>query len=316
MSSLCAPKQSTLSRCRRSRRAQAGNMAADCPQFDLVPGTSTRCDSIGLNRHGLHSPRCQRLSVLSRSWPMTVEPSPPPSCSTAAGAHCSPCDLHGGRRTSCRAPAATGGHPPCSLKLFMVDEPVPSLDACLFSPSSWRCWLLEAEAGITYLVSPTTSRSVALVCCIKRSIPCCYRRIKASPRSPPHRGGHASGERQTSGRTGGVVTSKLEGRVALISGISTGLGRAGALLFAAEGASVVGLDIDADGAAVTVAEIIAGGGTGAVIHGDVSVCGRCATLGPVRSGLLRQVGSAVGERRHRHIQGRRRHDGIGSGIAS
>ena len=66
------------------------------------------------------------------------------------------------------------------------------------------------------------------------------------------------------------MTSKLEGRVALISGISTGLGRAGALLFAAEGASVVGLDIDADGAAVTVAEIIAGGGTGAVIHGDVT----------------------------------------------
>jgi meso-butanediol dehydrogenase/(S,S)-butanediol dehydrogenase/diacetyl reductase len=66
------------------------------------------------------------------------------------------------------------------------------------------------------------------------------------------------------------VTSKLEGRVALISGISTGLGRAGALLFATEGASVVGLDVDADGAAKTVAEIVDGGGTGAVVHGDVS----------------------------------------------
>lgn len=67
------------------------------------------------------------------------------------------------------------------------------------------------------------------------------------------------------------MTSKLEGRVALISGISTGLGRAGALLFAQEGAAVVGLDVDADGAAATVTEIIGGGGTAAVVPGDVSL---------------------------------------------
>jgi NAD(P)-dependent dehydrogenase (short-subunit alcohol dehydrogenase family) len=66
------------------------------------------------------------------------------------------------------------------------------------------------------------------------------------------------------------VTSKLAGRVALISGISTGLGRAGALLFAAEGASVVGLDIDVDGAAATVADIVRAGGTAAAVCGDVS----------------------------------------------
>lgn len=66
------------------------------------------------------------------------------------------------------------------------------------------------------------------------------------------------------------MTGKLEGRVALISGIATGLGRAGALLFAAEGAAVVGLDVDADGAATTVADITDRGGTAAVVPGDVS----------------------------------------------
>lgn len=66
------------------------------------------------------------------------------------------------------------------------------------------------------------------------------------------------------------MTRKLEGRVALISGISTGLGRAGALLFAREGAVVVGLDVDADGAATTVAEMVDGGGAGAVVTGDAS----------------------------------------------
>lgn len=66
------------------------------------------------------------------------------------------------------------------------------------------------------------------------------------------------------------MTRKLEGRVALISGISTGLGRAGALLFAREGAVVVGLDVDADGAAATVAEMVDGGGAGAVATGDAS----------------------------------------------
>lgn len=66
------------------------------------------------------------------------------------------------------------------------------------------------------------------------------------------------------------MTRKLEGRVALISGISTGLGRAGALLFAREGAVVVGLDVDADGAATTVAEMVDGGGAGAAVTGDAS----------------------------------------------
>src|SRR5687768_9887590 len=69
------------------------------------------------------------------------------------------------------------------------------------------------------------------------------------------------------------MTRKLEGRVALISGISTGLGRAGALLFADEGAAVVGLDVDADGAAATVTDVRERGGTAAVVEGDASTAG-------------------------------------------
>jgi meso-butanediol dehydrogenase/(S,S)-butanediol dehydrogenase/diacetyl reductase len=44
------------------------------------------------------------------------------------------------------------------------------------------------------------------------------------------------------------MTSRLEGKVALITGIGGGMGRAAALRFAAEGARVVGCDLVAEGA--------------------------------------------------------------------
>jgi meso-butanediol dehydrogenase / (S,S)-butanediol dehydrogenase / diacetyl reductase len=46
---------------------------------------------------------------------------------------------------------------------------------------------------------------------------------------------------------------RLAGRVALITGTAGGQGRAAALLFAAEGATVVGCDVQVDGAAETLA---------------------------------------------------------------
>lgn len=52
---------------------------------------------------------------------------------------------------------------------------------------------------------------------------------------------------------------RLAGKVAVISGVASGQGRAACLTFAAEGATIVGCDIDPTG--VTVAAVQAGGGT-------------------------------------------------------
>jgi NAD(P)-dependent dehydrogenase (short-subunit alcohol dehydrogenase family) len=52
----------------------------------------------------------------------------------------------------------------------------------------------------------------------------------------------------------------LDGKVALISGTAGGMGRAAALEFAAQGARVVGCDLDAAGSAETVAQIRDAGG--------------------------------------------------------
>jgi meso-butanediol dehydrogenase/(S,S)-butanediol dehydrogenase/diacetyl reductase len=58
-----------------------------------------------------------------------------------------------------------------------------------------------------------------------------------------------------------VTDGRLAGRVALITGTAGGKGREAALLFAAEGAVVVGCDVAADGAEETVSLVRAAGGT-------------------------------------------------------
>jgi NAD(P)-dependent dehydrogenase (short-subunit alcohol dehydrogenase family) len=63
--------------------------------------------------------------------------------------------------------------------------------------------------------------------------------------------------------------ARLQDKVALITGAGTGIGRAGALLFAAEGAHVVVTDVDVRGAAV-VDEIVAAGGYAQFIALDVT----------------------------------------------
>jgi NAD(P)-dependent dehydrogenase (short-subunit alcohol dehydrogenase family) len=56
------------------------------------------------------------------------------------------------------------------------------------------------------------------------------------------------------------MAGRLEGKVTFITGTAGGQGRAAALLFAAEGAHVVGCDLDQAGAAETVAMVEAAGG--------------------------------------------------------
>ena len=56
------------------------------------------------------------------------------------------------------------------------------------------------------------------------------------------------------------MTLRLDGKVALITGAGRGMGRAAAELFARQGATVVGCDINADGEAETLAAVTAAGG--------------------------------------------------------
>ncbi|MFF3378350.1 SDR family NAD(P)-dependent oxidoreductase [Streptomyces sp. NPDC002680] len=66
------------------------------------------------------------------------------------------------------------------------------------------------------------------------------------------------------------MTTGLNGRSVIVTGAGSGIGRATALAFAAEGARVVVADLNADGAATTVKEIEEAGGTAVAVVGDLS----------------------------------------------
>ena len=67
------------------------------------------------------------------------------------------------------------------------------------------------------------------------------------------------------------MAGMLEGKTALITGGGRGIGRAAAVLFAQEGASVAVSDLSADGAEETVAHINEAGGQAISVPGDVTV---------------------------------------------
>jgi NAD(P)-dependent dehydrogenase (short-subunit alcohol dehydrogenase family) len=68
---------------------------------------------------------------------------------------------------------------------------------------------------------------------------------------------------------------QLEGKVVLITGGASGIGRATALLFAREGAAVALADLDAGGAQVVAQEIVGQGSRAIAVQTDVSQADDC-----------------------------------------
>jgi NAD(P)-dependent dehydrogenase (short-subunit alcohol dehydrogenase family) len=66
------------------------------------------------------------------------------------------------------------------------------------------------------------------------------------------------------------MAGKLDGKVAVVTGAGSGIGRAAAVRFAAEGAAVAAVDLNADAAKQTAAQISAAGGRALAVAADVA----------------------------------------------
>ena len=68
---------------------------------------------------------------------------------------------------------------------------------------------------------------------------------------------------------------RFDGRVALLTGAASGIGRATALRLAADGATIAGFDRDGEGLAAVVREVAGAGGRMTTTVGDVSIRETC-----------------------------------------
>jgi NAD(P)-dependent dehydrogenase (short-subunit alcohol dehydrogenase family) len=92
-------------------------------------------------------------------------------------------------------------------------------------------------------------------------------------------------ERQPENGSGAadIQRGKLAGRAGLLTGMASGIGRAGAELFVREGAAIVAMDVDAAAGEKTVADITERGGRAVFHHGDA------ADAADVRAAVARAV---------------------------
>ena len=82
---------------------------------------------------------------------------------------------------------------------------------------------------------------------------------------------------------------RLAGKVCLITGGGSGIGRSSALLFAREGGSVAVADLDAGAAEATVSQIAAAGGEAAAFTVDVTLEADCDALAAAVAGRYGRI---------------------------